>query len=75
MTRMVIVPNELRDAINAAIDEQIAKVPDAAPDREHFYQTLLNYYDQHGVIPPFELVPNLPEFRLVRPNSSAEDAA
>lgn len=54
--RMVIVPNSLSEAIYAKIDEQIALVPDAAKDREPLYQQLLDYFDEHGVIPDFSLV-------------------
>lgn len=51
----VIIPNDLRDQIYAAIDEQLQFVPEAKPDREHFYQTLLNHYNEFGVIPEFSL--------------------
>lgn len=51
----VIVPNSLRDEIYAKVDAAIAEVPDAAPDRECFYSELLNYYNEHGVIPNFSL--------------------
>lgn len=51
----VIVPNYIRDAIYAKVDEAIAKCPDAAPDREFFYSRLLGYFDEHGEIPEFDL--------------------
>jgi len=51
----VIVPNALRDAINKKLDDALGKVPDAAPDREHFYQMLLSYYNDHGELPDFDL--------------------
>jgi len=51
----VIVPNSLRDAIYARIDAALAEFPDAASDREIFYSQLLAYFDEHGVIPEFEL--------------------
>lgn len=51
----VIVPNVLRDRIYDMVDAAIAKCPDAAVDREIFYQTVLNYYDQHGELPEIEL--------------------
>lgn len=52
----VIVPNALRDAINAAIDKALEQAPNAAPDRDIFYQTLLEYFDLHGELPEFNLV-------------------
>jgi hypothetical protein len=54
--RMVIVPNELAAAIYAKIDAALVDCPDAAPDREAFYGQLLDYFDEHGVIPAFSLV-------------------
>lgn len=56
--RMVIVPNELADAIYEKLDAEIAKHPDAAVDRAIFFDQLLAYYDQHGVIPEFSLAKN-----------------
>lgn len=51
----VIVPNGLRDAIYAKVDAAIVEAPDAAPDREYFYGLLLDYYNEHGVVPEFTL--------------------
>lgn len=50
----VIVPNELRDAINALLDELIEKHSDAERDRESLYGELLAYYNEHGTLPPRE---------------------
>ncbi|WP_152045457.1 hypothetical protein [Aureimonas psammosilenae] len=52
----VIVPNHVSDAINAAIDEALVKVPEAAPDRAHFYQMLLDHFFEFGFLPEFTLV-------------------
>ena len=54
---LVIVPDELADVINAKLDTAIAKVPEAKEDRETLYQQLLEYFNEHGVVPDFELVP------------------
>jgi hypothetical protein len=54
---MVIVPNDIRDAINAKLDAAILAVPDAAKDRDALYEQLLDYFDQHGVVPDFTLTP------------------
>ncbi len=52
---IVAVPNYISEAIYRKVDAAIEKAPDAAPDREYFYGVLLNYFDQHGEIPDFEL--------------------
>lgn len=52
---LVIVPNTLRDAIHRKLDEQIALNPDAEKDREPLYSQLLDYFNEHGVIPDFSL--------------------
>ena len=54
---MLIVPNHVRDAINAKLDAALAQVPDAIKDRDHLYNLLLAYFDKHGDIPDFDLVP------------------
>jgi hypothetical protein len=53
-----IVPNELRDAINAKLDIAIAACPDAAKERYALYNQLLAYFDEHGEIPDFDLAKN-----------------
>ena len=53
--RTVIVPNELRDAINVKLDAAIAACPDAVKDRDALYHQLLAYFDEHGEIPEFSL--------------------
>lgn len=57
--KMVIVPDSLRDAINKKLDIAFAACPEAAKDREIFYHQLLSYFDEHGVIPDFELSRNV----------------
>jgi len=54
---LVIVPNDLRDAIYAKVDAALEEVPEATPDREVFYDQLLSHFNQHGVVPDFTLVP------------------
>ena len=53
--RLVIVPNYVADLINKRIDDVIAEVPDAARDRDYFYQVLLDHFDKHGEVPEFTL--------------------
>lgn len=54
---LVIVPNELRDAINAKLDKAIAECPGAEIDRQELFRQLLTYYNDHGVIPDFSVKP------------------
>ncbi len=51
----VIVPDTLRNAIDAKLDAAIAQCPDAAKDRTHLYNQLLSYFNEHGVLPEFTL--------------------
>ncbi|HXI85335.1 MAG TPA: hypothetical protein VNL17_14735 [Verrucomicrobiae bacterium] len=53
--KIVIVPNELRDAINAHLDAAIARAPGAEMDREYFYSVLLAFFDENGYLPDFTL--------------------
>lgn len=55
MTSVMIVPNSLRDAIYAKIDIAIAQCPGATPGRDYFYDRLLEYFNEHGEIPDFDL--------------------
>jgi hypothetical protein len=51
----VIVPDSLRDAINAKLDEAYAVTPEAAADREAHYHALLDYFNDNGKLPDFSL--------------------
>lgn len=55
MPSFCIVPNELRDLINTAIDAELNGRPIEDEEREHVYQTLLRHYDECGAIPEFSL--------------------
>jgi len=52
---IVIVPNELRDALNEKLDAAFLEVPEAEKDRDVLYHQLLSYFDEYGVIPNFKL--------------------
>ena len=52
-----IVPDDISDAIYAAIDAAIKLCPAAVPDREEAYRVLVNYYAEYGVIPPISFRP------------------
>lgn len=52
---LVIVPDSLRNAINAKLDTAIAEHPDAECDRDALYAQLLAYFNEHGVVPDFSL--------------------
>jgi hypothetical protein len=53
---LAIVPNSLRDAINAKLDAAFVQWPDAVKDREELYRQLLGYFNEYGVVPDFSLV-------------------
>ena len=55
MTRLVIVPEALRAAIDAAIDKELAGRPCDPGERDDIFRALLTYFDQHGTIPEFTL--------------------
>ena len=56
MTMMFrIIPNYIADAINAKLDAAFSECPEAAKDREVLYRQLLDYFDEHGIIPDFSL--------------------
>lgn len=50
-----VVPNYLADELNRRLDAEIVRHPNAAKDRAFFYSQLLNYVNEHGVIPDFSL--------------------
>ena len=52
---IVIVPNQLRDLIQAKLDEQIVLHPAAEADREELYSQLLGFFNEYGYVPDFEL--------------------
>lgn len=52
---IVVVPNDLRDAIYAAIDKELNGRPCDDADREVIYEQILAYFDEHGRIPDFSL--------------------
>jgi hypothetical protein len=54
--RIVIVPDTLADAINAKLEAAYLLVPDAAKERANHFHVLLDYYNEHGVLPDFSLV-------------------
>jgi len=52
---ILIVPNELRNAINRALDDAMAECPEAECERNVLYKQLLAHFDEHGVIPQFTI--------------------
>jgi len=56
MGRIVVVPNELRDAINRSIDTALNGRPIEHDEREVIYRMILRHYDEHGAIPDFSLL-------------------
>lgn len=52
-----IIPKCLDDAIESKLDEAIAACPQAAKERAALRKRLLKYFDEHGFLPEFRLVP------------------
>ena len=54
--RLVVVPNELRDAINRELDRALKRADaEAQNDREQFFNQILCFYDEHGHIPEISI--------------------
>jgi hypothetical protein len=64
--KCVIVPDSLSTEIYRRIDAKLVDWPDAAAEREHFYLSLLLHFDEHGVIPDFDIAPVTPKLVLKR---------
>ena len=57
MSKILVVPNWLSDAINGALDKAYAECPEAPQnERKQHYDFLLNFFDEHGYLPEFSLV-------------------
>ena len=57
---LFIIPNELRDACDAAIDRALLSLPlderpEAIASREAIRHDLYVYYNEHGYVPEFSL--------------------
>lgn len=55
-----VVPNYLLEKVDALLDAQLARVPDAAKDREFLKQQIIDHIDATGDIPEFSIVPRDP---------------
>ena len=51
----LIVPTAISSAINAKLDAAFQECPEAKEDRRVLYEQLLDFYDEHGYVPNFEL--------------------
>lgn len=52
---LIIMPNYISDRIDAALDAEIEKHPDAAKDRDVLRQQLVNHFAETGEVPKFSL--------------------
>lgn len=50
-----VIPTDILEKVDRLLDEQIALVPDAERDRETLKSSILDYVDEHGVIPQFSI--------------------
>ena len=54
---IAIVPDFVDDAINRALDSALEGQPEETHQcRPHLYNQLLDYYNEHGEIPKFNIV-------------------
>lgn len=51
----LVVPDALWNAIDRALDAEIAKHPDAENDKPALRSWLINFYNEHGYVPEFSL--------------------
>lgn len=54
----VIVPDFVAEAINTALDRELANFPEASVSRGHLFDQLLEWYNEHGELPDFRIVKN-----------------
>ena len=54
---LVIVPTNLSNELYRKIDQQLDMLPQLKHERENIYSNLLAYYNEHGAIPDFKIVP------------------
>lgn len=54
---LVIVPDTLDAAINAALDREIKKWPDTEKDREVLCGQLISFFSVYGYLPEFSIEP------------------
>ena len=54
-THLVIVPDDLYNAIHARLDELFKEFPDAEKDRDALYHQVLAYFDEFGRLPSFTI--------------------
>jgi hypothetical protein len=55
---MVVIPESLRIAIDAAINNALAGRPCDDETREYLFQCILSHYDEFGKIPQFTIEAN-----------------
>lgn len=51
----VVLPNHIAAEIDAALDAEIAKQPDAAKDRAALRAQLIECFSEYGFVPEFSL--------------------
>lgn len=54
---MYVIPDYICEEIDRKLDEEIKKNPDAEKDRQILREQLIEYVNQHGIIPEFSLQP------------------
>ena len=52
---IAILPNFVRDAINEKLDAAFTEQSEAVIHRDIYFQKLLEFYDDNGYIPDFQI--------------------
>lgn len=52
---IVIVPEHVDVAIKAALERELALLPEARVAYKKLYNSVLNHYNEHGAIPDFTI--------------------
>ena len=75
--RIQIIPYDVHETINRELDQALEEWPEAIPDRELFYQQLVDYYDEYGDIPRFHIAHVVPKltFQFGPPRLENKDEA
>jgi len=53
--KVYIVPNEVSEAINKKLNDAFREIEISSDERQVHFDTLLEYFNDHGIIPDFKV--------------------